>query len=140
MNWGNFLYKLPATMGTSNTSPVWQSASMAASWAGMKGGAAIGTAIGGPYGTVIGGAIGVIGGAVLGTVGGGMQSRQEESHIEAFGAVKQKFYQLCLEKGVDPADYVKKMRDVYTKQGVEHGIFNDDQILAEAMTNPEILA
>lgn len=138
MGWGNFLYKMPATMGTSNTSPVWQMSSMAASYAGVKGGAAIGS-IAGPIGTFVGGAVGFIGGAVLGTVAGGMQSRQEESHMEAFGAIKQKFYEQCLQKGVDPSDYVKKQREYLAKQGVDHGVLSDDQVLAEAMINDEML-
>lgn len=140
MNWGNFFYKMPATMGTSNTSPVWQMSSMAATYGGMKGGAAVGTMIGGPVGTFVGGALGLIGGMVLGTVGGGMQSRQEESHMEAFGAVKQKFYDICVQKGVDPSSYVKKQREKYTNNGIEHSALSDDQILAEAMVDPELLA
>lgn len=63
--WGNMLFKMPATMGTSMTSPFLQSTSMAAGLGGAKFGAAAGTAIAPGIGTAIGAVIGGLGGAQI---------------------------------------------------------------------------
>ena len=69
MNMGNFFYKLPATMGTSNTSPALQTTSMVGGWAGAKVGAAAGAQVGAPAGP-LGAAIGSAVGSLVGAVGG----------------------------------------------------------------------
>ena len=75
MGWGNWEFKMPATMGTSMTSPFWQTTSMAGgfagAWLGAKAGAAIGSVIPGA-GTAAGAVLGALGGLVFSQLGGGI--------------------------------------------------------------------
>lgn len=133
MRLGNFFHKMPATMGTSNTSAGWQAISMGMSAAGAKAGAAIGSVVG-PIGTVVGSGLGALAGGLWGNI----EARQNESHMEAFGGVKQRALEELAKQGVDTKDVIQAVRNQYEQAGVDVSLMSDDMLLSEAMTNPDI--
>lgn len=142
MSMGNFFYKMPATMGTSNTSPIWQSISMAAGYGGAKGGAWLGVTIGAPFGPVgaaIGAGIGGVTGSVAGSqLAGGMQSRELESHMEAFSAYRERTLNELQKKGVDLSKVAENVRNQLAQQGEDVSRYTEDMLLDQALINPNI--
>lgn len=136
--WGNFFYTMPATVGTSSTSPFLQSASMAAGWAGAKTGALTGAAIGGG----IGAAIGLISGGILGLAGaqvaGGAQSRQYESHMEAFNAYTEKTQKLAQEEGVDIDDIANNVRQQLEQRGERTDGYNNQMLIERLLSDKDL--
>ena len=121
----NMLFSLPATMGSSMASPFLQTTSMVAGIAGAKAGAAIG-AFGGPIGAGIGG---VIGGALGGWFGGGQAARENESHMEAFGAYKDRVYQLAKKENLDLQPIIQDVKKQLNQEGVDTTNYTDDAVL-----------
>lgn len=143
MGFNNWYFKMPATMGTSNTSPALQTESMLAGFAGAKAGAAAGAAIGsagGPVGTAIGS---VIGGG-LGSLGfaqvfGGAQSRENESHMEAVEAYKQKVRDLMVNDNDELTKVLGNVKQQLTQKGVDTEFMDDDMLLEQALFNRDIV-
>lgn len=142
MNMGNFFYKLPATMGTSNTSPALQTTSMVGGWAGAKVGAAAGAQVGapaGPLGAAIGSAVGSLVGAVGGAqAAGGMQSRELESHMEAFSAYRERTLNELQKRNIDLTKVIDNVRQQLIQNGEDVSRYTDDMLLDQALINPNI--
>lgn len=130
--WGNLLYKMPATMGTSMTSPFWQTTSMAAGFAGAKFGAAAGTTVAPGIGTVIGGILGGMGAAQF---AGGMQSRENESHMEAFNGYYERVMHDAANKNIDTAQIAKNVRMQLEERGVDTTNLDDTKIIQAALAD-----
>lgn len=135
--WGNFFYKMPATMGTSMTSPILQLTSLAGTVAGMKAGAAIGSFFG-PWGTFIGGAAGLLFGAVSGQVAGGWQSRSNESHMEAFTGLTDQVRKKCAERGVDLNEIMGDFRRQLSTKGIDASNMDDNMVLQAVISTKGI--
>lgn len=132
----NFLYKMPATMGSSFTSPMWQILSTAGAWAGAKAGAVAGSYFG-PYGAAIGG----VGGAVIGSLSGGIPSRMEESHIEAYDAYRNKLLELINDpnSGVDYAGVIERARkQIQNDPRYADKSLTDEMVIDILATDPDI--
>lgn len=138
------LFSLPATMGSSMASPFLQTTSMAAGIAGAKGGAALGAvvgAFGGPAGAAIGAGIGgVIGGALGGWFGGGQSARENESHMEAFGAYKDRVYQLAKKENLDLQPIIQDVKKQLNQEGVDTTNYTDDAILQRLLVDQNLVS
>lgn len=115
---GNWFYTQPATQGLSSSSWKEQAASMAvgltASWALAKTGAAVGTAVGGPFGTAIGAVSGLmagIGATILAQLFGGKQAREQESHMEAYSAYRDKLIDTMADKNLNVSEIANNFRE-----------------------------
>lgn len=138
---GRWYFSLPATMGTSNTSPALQTMSMAGGIAGAKGGAAVGAAIGGAIGSIIpgagtavGAAVGAKGGALIGSLlgaylAGGTQAREYESHMEAFNAYFEKVREMSNNEGLDLTKIANNAREQLNQMGVNTTNYDDDMLI-----------
>lgn len=142
MNMGNFFYKMPATMGTSNTSPAYQISSMVGGWVGAKVGSSLGAKvgmIGGPWGaaagSIVGGLVGSVGGAQL---LGGMQARELESHMEAASGYRERALNELRNKGVDLNKVIENVKQQLAQQGENVSNYTDDMLLDQALMNPDI--
>lgn len=137
---GNWFYTQPATQGLSSSSWKEQAASLAAgigsSLAIAKVGAAIGTAAGGPVGTAIGavgGLIAGIGGAIAGQFVGGTKAREQESHMEAYTAYKDKLLDIMADKNLDVHDIASNFREQAKSLGYpDLNDITDDEIIGMA--------
>lgn len=142
MGWGNWEFKMPATMGTSMTSPVWQATSMAGgfagAWVGAKAGAAIGTAITPGIGTGVGIALGAIGGLVGSQLLGGFQSRQNESHTEAFNGYYDRVMKDAKENNIDTNKIASNMRRQFTDRDFNVTNFTDAEVIQAGLTDNNI--
>jgi hypothetical protein len=79
----------------------------------MKAGAAVGSA-GGPVGTVVGGISGLIagiGGAIISQVVGGAKAREQESHMEAYAAYKDRLLDIMADKNLNVHDIANNFRE-----------------------------
>lgn len=134
-SFGNLFFKLPATMGTSQTSPFLQSSSLIAQMAGVKAGASAGAYAGsfaGPVGTAIGSIAGaVLGGTAAGQLLGGKQSREYESHMEAFNAQLEKLYKLAEQRNIDLNKVSENVRNQLQQKGIDTS-YMDQRMLIEA--------
>lgn len=133
--WGNMLFKMPATMGTSMTSPFLQSTSMAAGLGGAKFGAAAGTAIAPGIGTAIGAVIGGLGGA---QIFGGMQTRENESHMEAFNGYYERVMKEAANNKIDTKAIAKNVRMQLQERGIDTKNLGDDKIIQMALSDPSL--
>lgn len=135
LGWGNFFFKLPSTMGTSNTSPFLQLSSMAAGYAGAQAGMEVGAsigAVGGPVGAGIGAVVGSVAGAMLTSqTFGGMQAREYESHMEAFNAQVEKVYQLAEKNKINLDEVTDNIKDQLEQKGIDTS-YMDQRMLIEA--------
>lgn len=143
--WGNWMYKMPATAGTSMTSPVWQAIGLggaavgskfgaaAGAWAAAKAGAAIGSA-----GGLIGTGIGFVLGGLLGGALGSVKSRQEESHMEAFNGYYEKMMQLAEDKKVDMNKVREKVSAQLQERGIDTSTMTPQQIIQAALADPTL--
>lgn len=136
--WGNFFYKMPATMGTSMTSPILQLLSTAGMIAGFKAGASIGTIFGGPFGTLIGGGVGLLLGVLGDQLMGGWQARSNESHMEAFTGLTDQVRNRCLEKGVDIQKTFDSFRQQLNQKGIDTSNMDDNMVLQAAVSTKGI--
>lgn len=136
---GNWFYTQPATQGLSSSSWKEQAASLAAgigsSLALMKAGAAVGS-VGGPLGTIAGGISGLvagIGGAIIGQVVGGAKAREQESHMEAYSAYKDRLLDIMADKNLNVHDIANNFREQAKELGYPDlsGI-TDDEIVGMA--------
>lgn len=143
--WGNFFYKMPATMGTSMTSPIMQLTSTLGMIAGMKGGAALATGIlamipgiGQLGAAVLTGATMFVGGAIGGQLSGGYQSRANESHMEAFTGLSDAVRNQCLKSGVDIQKTFDSFRQQLTQKGIDTSNMDDNMVLQAAISTKGI--
>lgn len=141
MGWGNWEFKMPATMGTSMTSPVWQTASMAGgmlgAWAGAKAGAALG-AYAGPYGAAGGAILGAIGGLIGSQGAGGIQARQNESHMEAFNGYYERVMKEAKESNIDTDKIANNMRQQFISRGVNVDNLSNDEVIQAGLADNNI--
>ena len=138
---GKWYFSLPATMGTSNTSPALQTMSMAGGIAGAEGGAKIGGSIGAAIGSIIPGAgtaagaavgagIGTVIGGLLGSqLAGGAKAREYESHMEAFNAYFERVREMSGEEGLDLSKIADNAREQLTQLGVDVSNYDDDMLI-----------
>ena len=132
--WGNWFYKMPATMGTSWSSPDKQVASFAGGWAGAKLGAAAGS-FAGPIGAGIGALLGGIGGAQF---LGGIDARKHESHMEAFMGYAEKVKELAKAKGVNVSAIADGVREQLNDRGVDTSNMSEDMLIEYALSDNSI--
>lgn len=136
---GNWFYTQPATQGLSSSSWKEQAASLAAgigsSLALMKAGAAVGS-VGGPLGTIAGGISGLvagIGGAIIGQVVGGAKAREQESHMEAYSAYKDRLLDIMADKNLNVHDIANNFREQAKELGYpDLSDITDDEIVGMA--------
>lgn len=136
---GNWFYTQPATQGLSSSSWKEQAASLAAgigsSLALMKAGAAVGS-VGGPLGTIAGGISGLvagIGGAIIGQVVGGAKAREQESHMEAYSAYKDRLLDIMADKNLNVHDMANNFREQAKELGYpDLSDITDDEIVGMA--------
>lgn len=136
MGWGNWFYKMPATMGTSATSPFLQTTSMAVAMAGGKAGAAAGAVLG-PWGAAAGAVLGAVAG---GQFAGGMQSREYESHMEAFMAQYEKFMQEAEKKGIDLDKAASNIKQQLEQRGVDTRNMDREMIIQAGLSTDGIVS
>lgn len=142
--WGNLIYTMPATMGTSNTSALYQTTSMLAGFAGFKAGAAAGAAIG----TMFGGPVGTAAGAILGglvSIGasqlfGGMRAREDESHMEAFNGYAEKVQQLADKRKIDLKPVINNTKKQLLERGIDISNLQDNEIIQAALADKDIIS
>lgn len=132
--WGNWFYKMPATMGTSWSSPDKQALSFAGGWAGAKAGAAVGS-FAGPVGTGIGALLGGIAGAQM---LGGIDARKQESHMEAFMGYSEKVKELAKSKGVNISAIADGVREQLNDRGVDTTNMSEDMLIEYALSDNSI--
>lgn len=132
--WGNWFYKMPATMGTSWSSPDKQAASFAGGWAGAKAGAAVGS-VAGPIGVGIGALLGGVAGAQL---LGGIDARKHESHMEAFMGYSEKVKELAKAKGVNLSTIANGVREQLNDRGVDTSNMSEDMLIEYALSDNSI--
>lgn len=141
MGWGNWEFKMPATMGTSMTSPFWQTTSMAGgfagAWLGAKAGAAIGSVIPGA-GTAAGAVLGALGGLTFSQLGGGFQSRQNESHMEAFNGYYERVMEEARKNNIDTAKIAGNMRQQFIDRGVDVTNLTDAEVIQAGLADNNI--
>ena len=125
---------MPATMGTSWSSPDKQAASFAGGWAGAKAGAAAGS-FAGPWGAAIGALLGGIGGAQL---LGGIDARKHESHMEAFMGYAEKVKDLAKAKGVNVSAIADGVREQLNDRGVDTSNMSEDMLIEYALSDNSI--
>ena len=131
---GNFFYKLPSTMGTSNASPVYAMEGMAGMWAGAKTGAAIGSTLGG-----VGAAAGGVLGGLLGGLYGNIQSREEESHMEAYNGYRERVMEeLSKNKNIDYNKILSNTKQQLEQNGIDTSVMDDNMVLDQLLLNPEL--
>lgn len=132
---GNFFYKLPSTMGTSNASPIYSMEGIAGMYAGTKLGAAAGAAIG----SVPGAAIGSVVGGILGGLHGNIQSREEESHMEAYNGYRERVMEeLSKNKNIDYGKLISNTKQQLEQSGIDTSAMDDNMILDQLLLNPEL--
>lgn len=157
--WGNFYFKLPATMGTSMTSPLSQLGSLAAGlaaaavgqqiFAGLFGvaGATAGSTVAPGAGTVGGGITGASIGASIGTaamglagsqLGGGMQAREYESHMEAFNFYYDNAMKLANEEGVDVSKVASNVKQQLEQRGENTEGLTEDLLIQRLLTSNDL--
>jgi hypothetical protein len=136
MGWGNWFYKMPATMGTSATSPFLQTTSMAGAMVGGKAGAALGATLG-PLGIAAGSVLGAV---VGGQFAGGMQSREYESHMEAFMAQYEKFMQEAEKKGIDLDKAASNIKQQLEQRGVDTRNMDREMIIQAGLSTEGIVS
>lgn len=132
--WGNWFYKMPATMGTSWSSPDKQAASFAGGWAGAKAGAAVGS-FAGPVGAGIGALLGGVAGAQL---LGGIDARKQESHMEAFMGYSEKVKDIAKSKGVNVSAIADGVREQLNDRGVDTSNMSEDMLIEYALSDNSI--
>lgn len=132
--WGNWFYKMPATMGTSWSSPDKQAASFAGGWAGAKAGAAVGS-FAGPVGAGIGALLGGVAGAQL---LGGIDARKQESHMEAFMGYSEKVKDIAKSKGVNISAIADGVREQLNDRGVDTSNMSEDMLIEYALSDNSI--
>ena len=132
--WGNWFYKMPATMGTSWSSPDKQAASFAGGWAGAKAGAAVGS-FAGPVGAGIGALLGGVAGAQM---LGGIDARKQESHMEAFMGYSEKVKELAKSKGVNISAIADGVREQLNDRGVDTTNMSEDMLIEYALSDNSI--
>lgn len=132
--WGNWFYKMPATMGTSWSSPDKQAASFAGGWAGAKAGAAVGS-FAGPVGTGLGALLGGVAGAQL---LGGIDARKHESHMEAFMGYSEKVKDIAKSKGVNVSAIADGVREQLNDRGVDTSNMSEDMLIEYALSDNSI--
>lgn len=142
MGWGNWEFKMPATMGTSMTSPFWQTTSMAGGFAGALAGAKAGAAIGSVttplIGTVSGAVLGALGGLAFSQLGGGIQSRQNESHMEAFNGYYERVMEEAKKNNIDTGKIANNMRQQFTNRGVDVTNLTDSEVIQAGLADNNI--
>lgn len=138
---GKWYFTLPATMGTSMTSPALQVLSMAGGIAGAKGGAAAGAAIGAAIGSfvpgvgpIVGAKVGAKGGGLIGSLlgaqlSGGAQAREYESHMEAFNAYFEQVRKLSDDEGFDLTKIANNAREQLNQMGIDTSNYDDDMLI-----------
>lgn len=132
--WGNWFYKMPATMGTSWSSPDKQAASFAGGWAGAKAGAAVGS-FAGPVGAGLGALLGGVAGAQL---LGGIDARKHESHMEAFMGYSEKVKDIAKSKGVNVSAIADGVREQLNDRGVDTSNMSEDMLIEYALSDNSI--
>lgn len=141
--WGNFFYKMPSIMGTSNTSALYQTTSMLAGWGGFVAGSKLGAAIGaaaGPVGAVAGAVLGGILSIGAAQLFGGITSRENESHMEAFNGYSEKVQQLAEKRNVDLQPVINNTKQQLAKKGVDVTYLNDNEIIQAALADGDIIS
>ena len=141
--WGNFFYKMPSTMGTSNTSALYQTTSMLAGWGGFVAGSKLGAAIGaaaGPVGAAAGAVLGGIISIGAAQLFGGITSRENESHMEAFNGYSEKVQQLAEKRNVDLQPVINNTKQQLAKKGVDVTYLNDNEIIQAALADGDIIS
>ena len=141
--WGNFFYKMPSTMGTSNTSALYQTTSMLAGWGGFVAGSKLGAAIGaaaGPVGAAAGAVLGSIISIGAAQLFGGITSRENESHMEAFNGYSEKVQQLAEKRNVDLQPVINNTKQQLAKKGVDVTYLNDNEIIQAALADGDIIS
>lgn len=141
--WGNFFYKMPSTMGTSNTSALYQTTSMLAGWGGFIAGSKLGAAIGaaaGPVGAAAGAVLGGIISIGAAQLFGGITSRENESHMEAFNGYSEKVQQLAEKRNVDLQPVINNTKQQLAKKGVDVTYLNDNEIIQAALADGDIIS
>lgn len=141
MGWGNWEFKMPATMGTSMTSPFLQTTSMAGGFAGALAGAKAGAAIGSVVpgaGTIAGTILGALGGLVGSQLLGGMQSRENESHMEAFNGYYERVMEEARKNNIDTAKIAGNMRQQFIDRGVDVTNLTDSEIIQAGLADNNI--
>ena len=140
--WGNWFYKMPATMGTSWSSPDKQALSFAGGWAGSWAGAKAGAAAGsfaGPVGAGIGAGIGALVGGVAGAqLLGGIDARKQESHMEAFMGYSEKVKELAKSKGVNISAIADGVREQLNDRGIDTTNMSEDMLIEYALSDNSI--
>lgn len=132
---GNFFYKLPSTMGTSNASPIYSIEGIAGMWAGTKLGAAAGAAVGNIPGAIAGSVVG----GILGGLHGNIQSREEESHMEAYNGYRERVMEeLSKNKNIDYDKLVSNAKQQLEQSGIDTSTMDDNMILDQLLLNPEL--
>lgn len=141
--WGNFFYKMPSTMGTSNTSALYQTTSMLAGWGGFVAGSKLGAVIGaaaGPVGAAAGAVLGGIISIGAAQLFGGITSRENESHMEAFNGYSEKVQQLAEKRNVDLQPVINNTKQQLAKKGVDVTYLNDNEIIQAALADGDIIS
>lgn len=141
--WGNFFYKMPSTMGTSNTSSLYQTTSMLAGWGGFVAGSKLGAVIGagaGPIGAAAGAVLGGIISVGAAQLFGGITSRENESHMEAFNGYSEKVWQLAEKRNVDLQPVINNTKQQLAKKGVDITYLNDNEIIQAALADGDIIS
>lgn len=137
---GKWYFSLPATMGTSMTSPALQALSVASGIAGQYVGGAIGSYFAPGAGTTTGAAVGKAAGKVLpfaaATIGAllfsapfNAKARENESHMEAFNAYYEKVKELSANEGVDLSKIANNAREQLASQGEDITNYDDDMLI-----------
>ena len=142
MGWGNWEFKMPTTMGTSMTSPFLQTTRMAGgfagAWAGAKAGAAIGSTASPGVGTAVGGVLGALGGLAGSQLLGGYQSRENESHMEAFNGYYQRVMEEARKNNIDTEKIASTMRQQFSDKGVDVANLTDAEIIQAGLADNTI--
>lgn len=161
LNWGNWFYKLPATMGTSFTSPLAMLGSIGFGILGTITGQHIGAFVGGLAagisgttvapgpGTVAGGVTGAgigsaIGGTLFGMIGsqfgGGMQARQYESHMEAFNSYYEQVIDAAKRENVDIAKIANNVKDQLQQKGEDTTGLTEDLLIQRLISDKDLVS
>ena len=142
MGWGNWEFKMPSTMGTSMTSPFLQTTSMAGgfagAWAGAKAGAAAGSLVSPGVGTAAGAIVGALGGLAGSQLLGGYQSRENESHMEAFNGYYERVMEEAKKNNIDTGKIANNMRQQFTNRGVDVTNLTDSEVIQAGLADNNI--
>lgn len=142
-NWGNWMYKMPTTMGTSWSAFDKQMTSMVGTIVGSAIGSAgtgaiLGSSVAPGIGTAIGTAVGAIAGAITGQITGGIEARKQESHMEAFMGYSEKVKDLAEKAGVNLSAIADNTKQQLNERGIDTTNMTNDMLIEYALSDRSI--